>query len=179
MRLLGAILAGGAARRFGSDKAAAMLDGRALIDRVADVLGPQCDALVVCGRMWGRVPGLADLPKAGLGPMGGIAAALAHAARHGYDAVLTAPCDAPDLPGDLLERLGTPPSYAADLPVIGLWPATAAARAHAAAASDERSIRAFATAIGAVPVAIAGLANVNRPEDLAALAERRLQRLAR
>ena len=48
--ILGAILAGGQARRFGSDKAQALWRGRRLIDHVADALGSQTTALVVCGR---------------------------------------------------------------------------------------------------------------------------------
>src|SRR3546814_13659705 len=48
--ILGAIIAGGAARRFGSDKALADLGGRRLIDHAADVLRGTVGALVVCGR---------------------------------------------------------------------------------------------------------------------------------
>lgn len=80
MRLLGAILAGGAATRFGSDKGSgALIGGRALIDHVADALRPQVATLVVCGRHWPGLEGLADRPASGLGPLGGLCAALAHA----------------------------------------------------------------------------------------------------
>ena len=44
MKTLGAILAGGGSRRFGSDKAAAWLDGRALIDHVAGRVADYLDA---------------------------------------------------------------------------------------------------------------------------------------
>ncbi|HSF13587.1 MAG TPA: NTP transferase domain-containing protein, partial [Erythrobacter sp.] len=49
-KLLGAILAGGQARRFGSDKAQALYQGARLIDRVASALAAQCESVIVCGR---------------------------------------------------------------------------------------------------------------------------------
>jgi molybdopterin-guanine dinucleotide biosynthesis protein A len=52
VKRLGAIIAGGKATRFGSDKAAALLNGRPLIEHVADGLREQVDALIVCGRAW-------------------------------------------------------------------------------------------------------------------------------
>ena len=56
MRVLGAILAGGQSRRFGSDKASASLDGKSLLDHVADALG--------------TAPSIAsDLPIIGLWPV--------------------------------------------------------------------------------------------------------------
>ena len=108
MRVLGAILAGGQARRFGSDKALALLAGRALIDHVAAALGPQVEALVVCGREHQGSTSVPDRPAAGLGPLGGLAGALHYAREHGYDAVVSAPCDTPLLPDDFggqVERL--------------------------------------------------------------------------
>ncbi|MFM9978832.1 MAG: NTP transferase domain-containing protein, partial [Sphingomonadaceae bacterium] len=46
MTRLGAIIAGGQSSRFGADKAQAMLDGRALLEHVADRLDAQCDAVI-------------------------------------------------------------------------------------------------------------------------------------
>ncbi|MBA3896663.1 MAG: NTP transferase domain-containing protein, partial [Sphingomonadaceae bacterium] len=63
--ILGAVLAGGASRRFGSDKALAMRDGRPLIAHVVDALATQVDAVVVCGRDWGGLPSIADRPAPG------------------------------------------------------------------------------------------------------------------
>jgi molybdenum cofactor guanylyltransferase len=164
MRLLGAILAGGQSRRFGRDKAAALVGGRALIDRVADALGPQVDALIVVGR--GDID---DRPAPGLGPLGGLCAALDHGARHGFDAVLTAGCDVLPVPDDLATRLAPGPAVIEGQPLFGLWPTALAARldAHLAAGGD-RSLRGWIAATGARAVALdATLHNVNTEDDLA------------
>ena len=47
--ILGAIMAGGAASRFGSDKALALFEGRPLIDHVAQALADQAAAVIVVG----------------------------------------------------------------------------------------------------------------------------------
>lgn len=173
--ILGAILAGGRSTRFGSDKALATLGGRALIDRVVDALAPQVDALVVVGRAHPGVASIADRPAPDLGPLGGIGAALHHAATHGFAQVLTVPCDAPLLPADLRRYLSAagPAVYLSDLPVVGWWPATAATTLDALlAAGGSRSVRAFANRIGARGIGgPSEIANVNTPADLALLAK--------
>lgn len=170
MRLLGAVLAGGESRRFGSDKALALLDGRPLIEHVVAALAAQVDAVIVCGREWGDwVP---DRPAPGLGPLGGINAALHAAVERGYDAVLTAPCDVPVLPADLAARLAAHgAAFVATMPVIGLWPAALAGELDAwLARTDDRSVRAWGRRAGAVAIALGEeLANVNTPDDLEAL----------
>lgn len=145
-----------------------MLDGKALLTHAQDVVGARVDAVIAVG----RAGGVADLPGPDLGPLGGIAGALDHAARHGFDSVLTIGCDMPRLPPDLLDALlRRAPSYCVDAPILGHWPAALADRllAHIAA-SDRRSVQGWARSIGALPLASpARLANVNTPEDLAAL----------
>ncbi|WP_033922162.1 molybdenum cofactor guanylyltransferase [Sphingomonas sp. 37zxx] len=166
MRLLGAILAGGLSRRFGSDKAQALLDGTPLIDRVIAALTPQVDAVILCG----RAPGLADRPPGGLGPLAGLNAALHHAQALGFDAVLSVPCDAPYLPGDLRLILGEGPAFIADQPVIGLWPASLAARLDLHLSTDgDRSLRGWARIAGAAARSAPPIANINTAADLAAL----------
>jgi molybdenum cofactor guanylyltransferase len=166
MRLLGAILAGGEARRFGSDKALAPVGGRAMIDHVADRLRPQVAALVVVGRDHGAFTRIDDAPAPGLGPLGALLGALRHAAEGGYDAVLSAPCDMPLLPPDLADRLRPAPAYVAQHPVVGLWPVEAAPLLATILDSDNRAVRAFADRCGARAVSIDGLININRPGDL-------------
>ena len=168
MRVLAAILAGGQSRRFGSDKAMAMVDGARLIDRVAGVLGPQSDALVVCGRSDPAFVCLPDWPQAGMGPLGGLNAALRHAALNGFDAVLSASCDVPNLPENLRAALEGPgAACAASQPVVGWWPVALAGDLDTYLADGGRALYGFAERVAARQIAFdPPLANVNRPEDL-------------
>ena len=171
-RILGAVLAGGQARRFGEDKALAELGGKTLLDHAVASLRPSCAIVIVCGRDEAPVPTLADVPRAGLGPLGGIAAALGHATANRFDAVLTTACDTPFLPDDLIcDLLMAGPAYAAEAPTIGHWPVSLAdGLAMHLAADGDRSIRRWAALVGARAVMPGrALANVNTPEDLAAL----------
>lgn len=167
--LLGAILAGGQARRFGSDKAQALFEGVRLIDRVAAALTAQCESLVVCGR---EEPGFAcipDWPEPGLGPLGGLSAALREAGERGFGGVLSAGVDVPDLPSELAGMLaGKGAAIVASQPVVGLWPVEAGPSLEAFLAGGGRSLYRFADHVGARRVELARpLMNVNRPEDLA------------
>ena len=173
-RTIGAILAGGASSRFGSDKAVALFHGVPLIDHVAAALWAQTSALIVVGRKHGSLVSVADHPAPGLGPLGAIAGALRWAKANGYAAVLSAPCDAPLLPRDLQAVLGGDgPAYVADLPVIGWWPASLADHLSDWLAADQpRAVRRWAAAVGARAVTLSAMpANVNTPEDLAALCD--------
>ena len=169
MKTLGAILAGGRSRRFGSDKALALVDGKALLDHVADALRPQCARLVVAGREWAGVESVADLPESGLGPLGGLAGALALAQRDGLDVVLSSGCDILGLPDDLAAQLGPGPAILDDLPIVGLWPAALAETlVNWLAQPANRSVYRFADHIGARRVSMPlGLLNANYPVDLA------------
>ena len=95
MRFTGAVLAGGASRRFGSDKARYLLDGRPLLARVLDSLAEAGERFVVAGRPYPEfgVPVHPDLIPGG-GPLSGLHAALS-LARHPLVAV--AACDLPYL----------------------------------------------------------------------------------
>lgn len=168
-RRLGAVLAGGRSSRFGSDKAMAPWRGRPLLDHVIEALRPMVDDMVLCGRSHGGIPGIADRPAPDMGPLGGLNAALHHAAVHGFDAVLIAGCDTPLLPAELLERLcaTAAPAYVAALPVIGHWPASLAASLDAFMTENRKhAVMAWARAVGAEPIDWPGLANVNGPDDL-------------
>lgn len=168
MRLLGAILAGGQSRRFGSDKAEALFEGQALLDHVSEALRPQVADLVVAGKQWPGLETVADLPEAGLGPLGGLAGALDHAWRHDFDAVLSSGCDVIGLPADLPALLGTGPAIVADMPIVGLWPVSARKTLIDWFADPQnRSVYRFADHISARRVELdVPLRNINRPDDL-------------
>lgn len=167
---LGAIFAGGQARRFGSDKAAAEIGGMALIDHVAARLRPQVDRLVVIGRTWPGLESVADIPSPGLGPLGALAGALAYAGQAGFGDVLTSGCDLPDLPPDLAERLAPGPAVVAGQPLLGLWPAALAGELHEHLQRDgDRAMRSWIAQARARRIALdRPLANINTREELAA-----------
>jgi molybdopterin-guanine dinucleotide biosynthesis protein A len=168
MTVLGAIFAGGAARRFGSDKAAAPIGGMSMIDRVAERLGPQCDVLVVVGREWPGLISIADAPRAGLGPLGALAGALEYARTGGHGSVLTSGCDLPDLPLDLAKLLRPGPAVVKGQPLLGLWPAGLGPPLVSWLASGgDQAIRSWIEHIGARRVALpVQPTNINRVEDL-------------
>ena len=124
--------------------------------------------VVICGREHGGLPAVADMPAAHMGPLGGVAAALLEAQARGYSAVLTAPCDAVDLPDDLIGQLFPYPAYVASMPVIGLWPAYAAQDALAILNGDgKHSMKAFAARISARAVQLPrDPVNINTAADL-------------
>ncbi|WCT74460.1 molybdenum cofactor guanylyltransferase [Sphingomonas naphthae] len=167
--ILGAVLAGGRSSRFGSDKAMAQLHGRPLIDHVIDSLATVTSHIVVCGRPYGGWTSLADRPAPDLGPLGGLAAALHHAATNGFDRVITAPCDTPLLSESLLIRLRDAEGDAclADLPVIGIWRSGATARLEAhLRTTRRRSMRHWSETLRAELLPHPAPANINRPADL-------------
>lgn len=166
--ILGAILAGGQARRFGSDKAHARVNGWRLIDLVYDRLAVQCDSIVVCGRVEPDFTCIPDLPEPGLGPLGGLNAALAHAGASGHSHVLSCGVDVPNLPPDLAGTLaGEGAGIVQSQPVVGLWPVTLAAVLADYLAGGGRALYGFAERVEARRIAFdPPLLNVNRPEDL-------------
>lgn len=167
MRLLGAVLAGGASSRFGSDKALAIFAGKPLIGHSIAALSRQVESLVIVGRDWPGVTRVDDLPAPGLGPLGGLCGALAHAASQGFDAVLCVPCDTLGLPPDLAARLSPGPSVASGQRSIGLWPTSLGPALLARLASgDSRAIRVWAAACDAREVDCGPLHNINTPDDL-------------
>ena len=168
--ILGAVLAGGRSSRFGSDKALAELDGHSLLALAVDALSGWCEHVVVTGRETAPAPTLPDWPRAGMGPLGGLAAAMRYAQDEEYAYVLSCSVDAAFLPDDLLERLGPAPACLAAQPVIGIWPTSATAVLEGLLHSEERhSMRRFAELAGARLVD-AGIAipNINTREDLRA-----------
>lgn len=106
MEWTAAILAGGAARRFGGrDKSALLVDGRPILDRQLDVLVALTDDVLVIGAARdgaaGRVRVVPDRVP-GCGPLGGLHTALLESRR---DATLLVACDMPYLCAPLLRHL--------------------------------------------------------------------------
>jgi molybdopterin-guanine dinucleotide biosynthesis protein A len=183
---IGVILAGGAGRRIGGDKAFARLAGRPLVAHVIDRLAPQCRALAINAAPDPRLDafGLPVVPDAeadagGQGPLSGILAAMGWAAARGAARVLTAPVDTPFLPADLAARLA-----AVDAPIAlartgdglhgtcGLWQVALRDDLQAALEHGVRKVTEFTEAQGAAGAAFPDALpppffNVNRPGDVA------------
>lgn len=168
---LGVVLAGGKSTRFGSDKAQALFAGQTLLERALATLGQWCDDVVIAGRETPLATCIPDWPRADMGPLGGIAAALRHGKETGHDTVLTCGVDSVDLPKDLLNILSPAPAYLEAQPVIGHWESQSAETVEAILNSDGRhSMRAFAKAVNARAISSADTpANINTPADLAAM----------
>lgn len=170
-RIVGAIIAGGRSRRFGSDKALALFHGRPLIAHAADALAQMAAEVVVCGRAFASYRSLPDRPAPDFGPLGGLNAALGHAHAHGFDGVLATGCDMPVFPADLAARLiGAEAAIVAGQYLMGWWPAALAPMldAHLRDTPD-RSVRNWLAA--AQPRIVEGpiLPNINTPDDLRAM----------
>lgn len=139
----GLVLAGGASRRMGGgDKGLRLMDGRPMLARVIERLGPQCAGLVLSANgdparfAWTGLPVVADTVPGRAGPLAGLLAGLDRLAGTAPDArwVVTATADAPFLPRDLVARLavarrngGAEVACAASGPrlhgAMALWPA--------------------------------------------------------
>lgn len=121
-RISAVILAGGQGRRMGSvDKGLVPLRGRPMVAWVLERLQPQADELLINAnqnleryRELG-VPVFADAIGGFAGPLAGLHAGLAQAS---HPLVVTAPCDSPFLPLDLVARFaGALSAAGADLAV--------------------------------------------------------------
>lgn len=180
------ILAGGEGTRIGGRKAHVRLGGRPLVSHVIDRLAPQAGPLALNAGPDADLGGfgLPALPDAvpGLGPLGGILAAMRWAEGLGAGRVLTVAVDTPFLPRDLVRRLagaGARAAYAVTPggphATTGLWSVEFAPGLAGALDGGARKVRDWTGAVGAVGVSFedeAAFFNVNTPEDLAAAEER-------
>ena len=105
----GVLLAGGQGRRMGGvDKGLVELRGRPMAAWVIDRLAPQVDEVLVNANQNAEAyaafghPVFPDRIEGFAGPLAGLHAALSRAS---HPLVVTAPCDSPFLPEDLVARL--------------------------------------------------------------------------
>lgn len=187
--ITGVVLAGGLGRRMGShtaglDKGLLPFGGRPMVAHVIERLAPQVGSVAINANRhleaWRALglPVFTDVFEGFAGPLAGLHAALG---RIDTQWVATAPCDAPFLPLDLVERL----VRAASAQGAGIAIACTADRPHPVFALVDRSLRAdlqrylesghrrveaWMAGQGAVQVGFddeAAFLNVNTAEDLA------------
>lgn len=179
MHVVGAVLAGGKSRRMGGNKALLPWAGAPLFAQVAHRLAAQTEAVVISSSanpaLFAPWQVLADR-FAAHGPLAGIHSGLLWAKAQGASHLLTAPCDMPFVPTDLLARLALHDcAYAIDgqslhpCPTLALWPIHALESVETLL--DARALRLtdLCRTLNAAPVAFdsAALVNLNTPEDLA------------
>lgn len=189
-RIAGVLLAGGKSSRFGGEKAIALFGGKTLMEVVVlafkdlprfAVSAQPASAAAARARGWG-VPVLSDDVSAPAGPLTGVAAGLDWAKREGFNFIATAPCDAPLLPGDFVQRLAdgisaAPAAYAVtclgEHPLCALWRVDLLEALSARLGAGEHpAARAFLRSIGAVVVHFDdahAFANANTADALAQL----------
>jgi molybdopterin-guanine dinucleotide biosynthesis protein A len=138
--ICGLVLAGGRSRRFGAEKAVALLNGEPLIAIAVAKLRASCALVAVsapaggAAGQWADARGLdrvADDPALPQGPLAGVLAGLQWAKARGAEHLATVPCDTPFLPQDLVERLAAAldPAHPAAVartadsphPLCGVW----------------------------------------------------------
>jgi molybdopterin-guanine dinucleotide biosynthesis protein A len=198
---LGAILAGGASRRFGSPKALAMVGGRAIVERVGDAMVAAVGRAVLITNEPELFAGLGTVcrPDAhpGAGPVAGIEAALHWAEDEGRPGALVAACDMPfldpralrlilDLAGDAYP---SPDAVAVRTddgksPLCAHFSMRCLPVVKRVLAGDDRSVRALLSSVATAWVPMEEVArfrdpttmffNVNTPDDL-----RRAEQIAR
>jgi molybdenum cofactor guanylyltransferase len=181
--LYGLVLAGGASRRMGQDKAALALHGRPQLDWACDTLARHCERVFVSIRAdqqddpvrRGR-PVIVDL-HGGVGPIAGIAAAQA---AHPDNAWLVLACDLPFVDDAAIRHLigdrdGRPVvAYASSHdglpePLCAVYEPASRAGVLAAIASGRNCPRKFIIGTGVALLRQAdptALDNVNTPEEL-------------
>ena len=181
----GAVLAGGASRRMGVDKAFLEVDGRPL---AVGALAALHDADVSPVLIVGGDPGLSAVtghevvPDSwpGSGPLGGILTALSALDEDGRRPVVVLACDLPDASptviSELLDR-GADAQGSVVVPMLegvpqwlhALWPAGARATLAEAFEAGERAPRRAARILPVIEVVVfdeRSLRDVDRPEDL-------------
>ncbi|HEY6896094.1 MAG TPA: molybdenum cofactor guanylyltransferase MobA [Rhodocyclaceae bacterium] len=183
----GLLLAGGMGRRMGGvDKGLLQLDGRPMAAWVLDRLQPQVAALMINANRnpqdWEGFghPVVADRIEGFAGPLAGVHAGLSACAT---PLMVTAPCDSPFLPQDLVQRLAAALTVVhADLAVVRsegrMQPVFALMRREVLPGLEEfllgggRKIEDWFVRLHVAVVDFddeSAFANINTPEELAAL----------
>jgi molybdopterin-guanine dinucleotide biosynthesis protein A len=191
---LGAILAGGASRRFGSHKALAKVGGPTIVERVRDAMEAAVGGAVLITNEPGLFAGLGLRSRPdvypGAGPVAGIQAALRWAEDEGRPGALVAACDMPFLdPGALrlfldLARAVVLSSDAVAVrtddgkrpPLCAYFSVCCLPSVERVLAGDDRSVRALLSSVATAWVPMEDIArfrdpatmffNVNTPDNL-------------
>jgi molybdopterin-guanine dinucleotide biosynthesis protein A len=184
------VLAGGASRRMGRDKAALRLpgsfDNRTLVEQVVFVVGQRCDPVFVIAATGQTLPELSarvlrdEVP--GLGPLPATGRGLRAAAEAGAQWAFVCAVDMPLLTVDFIDALAVPsvrlrcdvvlPWDGRDHYLAGLYRTALTERVDALVAAGERRMGALVDLVDTHRIVLSDpqpLANLNSPADLLAL----------
>jgi FdhD protein len=175
------VLAGGKSRRFGINKALAVIEGKTVIARVIAAI-PQDRAIFIVTNSpseYAHLP-LPTLPDKfpGAGPLAGIHAGLLHAPDE-WNFFLA--CDFPCLQSSVIHEICVAPRQAQVIlpetpdglqPLCALWSKSTLPVIETALQSNERSVRVILQKLHAHNISLSkpeSLLNLNTPEDLSQL----------
>jgi molybdopterin-guanine dinucleotide biosynthesis protein A len=172
--LTGVLLVGGASRRFGSPKALARFNGKTFAEQAWGVLGEACDERLAFGKAHDELPlpfAVHDDGTAVRAPLAGIVAGL-RAARN--EVCVFLPVDVPLARAELVRKLGEACRDAAvpsSGPLPGAYSRSALPVLERRLSEGELALRDALAELDAVTVELdpSLLANINAPEELAAL----------
>lgn len=184
--LAGIILAGGASRRMGRDKATLSYGGTTLVERMVDVLKTRCAPIFVMAAPGQALPALdAEILRdevRGVGPLLATGRGLRAAAEAGRELAFVAAVDMPLFSADLIDELAGPagrlgasvvlPWDGRDHYLAGIYRTSLAQRVTDLVAAGERSMRALVDRVDTQRIVMpeqAGLTNLNTAADLESL----------
>ncbi|MBU8818488.1 molybdenum cofactor guanylyltransferase [Mycolicibacterium goodii] len=181
--LAAVVLAGGASRRMGRDKATLVFEGTTLVERVVAAVTPRCSPVFVIAAPGQPLP---DLPAhvlrdevRGVGPLLAAARGLRAAAEAGCELAFVCAVDMPYLSADLIDVLVDPakrlgvdivlPWDGRDHYLAGIYRTDLSKTIGELVSAGERSMRALAERVDTQRLVMQpqkALTNVNTPEDL-------------
>jgi molybdenum cofactor guanylyltransferase len=183
--LAAVVLAGGASRRMGRDKATLTYDGSTLVERVVSAVSARCSPVFVIAAPGQALPALpAEILRdevRGVGPLLATGRGLRAAADAGHELAFVSAVDMPYLSADLIDELAGPavrlgadvvlPWDGRDHYLAGIYRTALFDRITELVAAGQRSMRALVDSVDTQRIVMAeqpSLTNVNTAADLSA-----------
>ncbi|WP_422746201.1 molybdenum cofactor guanylyltransferase [Mycobacterium sp. WMMD1722] len=181
--LAAVVLAGGASRRMGRDKATVVLNGSTLVEQVVATVGERCAPVFVIAAPGQPLPDLsANVLRdevRGVGPLLATGRGLRAAAEAGHEWAFVCAVDMPYLTAELIDQLAIPAArLGVDVVVpwdgrvhylAGVYRTDLAGRVSTLVAAGERSMRALVDTVDTQRIVLPAqraLTNVNTADDL-------------
>jgi molybdenum cofactor guanylyltransferase len=184
--LAAVVLAGGASRRMGRDKASLPYDGSTFLERTVSIVSPRCSPVFVLAALGQPLPSvnakvLRDQVR-GEGPLLATGRGLRAAAEAGLELAFVCAVDMPRLDAGLIDELAAPavrlgadvvlPWDGRDHYLAGIYRTSLADRVDALVAAGERSMRALVDRVDTQRIVMPeqpALTNVNTADEFTAV----------